>query len=524
MHARHIFVIMCLVLFLLPIVFAEVPEHSPSWDSKCKTGFQWSRGTASCKQADCPAGVGRTYTYDCKCPPNMKCCYENGLMISVMGQYGKCPSELVSVPPSPDNSGPEDQPTLPNPPPRVVDPNIFGTPPTPTEIGNLPCNDSRRIKHDLDILSVEYTQKVKVNPHTYLLAPFGGMRGVVNNVFRVVSFGWGGRDYVCGAYQGKVLDMLEAKLAANDKLVQCLDFGPIQAKGGIHQAVVVYPKGTDWHENGTVFDPWYTQSHAVYTILSWNIIALGSAAPSSYYSKFPLYGNSYQTTTSSSNAYTTEEMAVLKYLNDQNTQNEPAVKAMLTEFRALGTVAERQQWLMNHRNIVAGHSPGNYVLTDRYGRSSGVLPDGTVVDEIPGIQFMQYQEDDGTKGIYYEVPYFADLKLEFSADKAGQASVFLVQANPSKSGQMYKYVVPVTKGDSFQYALPIANAVPGPLEYGTELIQPMQIPKNEIITENNPDANPEVSCCLSSGVILLICGLVSFAGVKRKGKKRTEKR
>ena len=33
---------------------AEVPEHTPDKDSECPAGFQWSRGPAACKQADCP--------------------------------------------------------------------------------------------------------------------------------------------------------------------------------------------------------------------------------------------------------------------------------------------------------------------------------------------------------------------------------------------------------------------------------------------------------------------------------------
>jgi hypothetical protein len=49
------------------ISLAEVPEHAPSLDKDCPQGFQWSRGPVACKQADCPAGAGRTYTYDCNC-------------------------------------------------------------------------------------------------------------------------------------------------------------------------------------------------------------------------------------------------------------------------------------------------------------------------------------------------------------------------------------------------------------------------------------------------------------------------
>ncbi len=100
----HIYRLFLGVLILLTVSFAEVPEHAPSWDSKCPSGFQWSRGTASCKQADCPAGIGRTYTYDCKCPDGKKCCYENQIMKSVIESSAKCPDEVVVQPPPPTNN------------------------------------------------------------------------------------------------------------------------------------------------------------------------------------------------------------------------------------------------------------------------------------------------------------------------------------------------------------------------------------------------------------------------------------
>ncbi len=49
------------------IAHGEVPEHQPSLDKDCPKGFQWSRGPVACKQADCPPGAGRTYTYECNC-------------------------------------------------------------------------------------------------------------------------------------------------------------------------------------------------------------------------------------------------------------------------------------------------------------------------------------------------------------------------------------------------------------------------------------------------------------------------
>jgi hypothetical protein len=46
---------------------AEVPMHNPDLDVNCTPGYQWSRDTVACEQANCPAGAGRTYTLECNC-------------------------------------------------------------------------------------------------------------------------------------------------------------------------------------------------------------------------------------------------------------------------------------------------------------------------------------------------------------------------------------------------------------------------------------------------------------------------
>lgn len=91
---------------------AEVPFHNPDLDYKCGPGFQWSRDTASCKQADCPAGAGRTYTLDCSCgeawnKPFTTCYDKNtpGLATSCVPAGSQCPSEKSKGDKGKDNSG-----------------------------------------------------------------------------------------------------------------------------------------------------------------------------------------------------------------------------------------------------------------------------------------------------------------------------------------------------------------------------------------------------------------------------------
>jgi hypothetical protein len=90
--------------------------------------------------------------------------------------------------------------------------------------------------------------------------------GTVNNMTNWTTF-------ACGDYQTRVIQWLDAMRVDPDPAVRArlagIDYGPIQAYQGGHQAVVVFPRGTDWRETGTVFDPWPNQRPEVWTMKRW---------------------------------------------------------------------------------------------------------------------------------------------------------------------------------------------------------------------------------------------------------------
>jgi hypothetical protein len=79
--------------------------------------------------------------------------------------------------------------------------------------------------------------------------------------------------FACGDYQTRVLDWLDKIRTDPDPAVRAqlagLDYGPVQAYRGGHQAVVLFPRGTDWHETGTVLDPWPNQRPETFSIVQW---------------------------------------------------------------------------------------------------------------------------------------------------------------------------------------------------------------------------------------------------------------
>ena len=85
------------IFMLSTVVFAEVPMHNPGLDSQCSPGFQYSRDTASCKQANCPEGAGRTYTLECNCGEAwgkpFRTCYKDQLAVACVPAGSPCPGE-----------------------------------------------------------------------------------------------------------------------------------------------------------------------------------------------------------------------------------------------------------------------------------------------------------------------------------------------------------------------------------------------------------------------------------------------
>src|SRR5688500_18338046 len=83
-------------------------------------------------------------------------------------------------------------------------------------------------------------------------------------------------DFNCCSYQSKILcwlDHIRFGDNAESRLeLEQFDYGPIQANSVTtpgHQAVVIYPKNTNWRETGIVLDPWPEQKPMIYRMEEW---------------------------------------------------------------------------------------------------------------------------------------------------------------------------------------------------------------------------------------------------------------
>lgn len=212
----------------------------------------------------------------------------------------------------------------------------------------------------------------------------------------------------CGNYQGTLLVWLDA--LRNSKrvlpgetrrtyadLFSNVYYGPIQAFGGAHQAVIIYPKGKSWRLHGTVLDPWYYQNTKHYAIYRWgvhfndpvdttSVLSWVTAQPSVVNSEGPLYGTDYP-----DNIRALQEAAL----------------------------AERRAMLRRQKVRVTADCRVAFAVTDiQTNKRIGVFPKEGFVNEIPGA-FMVAGYLEGKDDIVW---HFALPKGNYRLQGQGQAS------------------------------------------------------------------------------------------------------
>jgi hypothetical protein len=253
--------------------------------------------------------------------------------------------------------------------------------------------------------------------------------GMINNVRSIFDHSLDG--FRCGGYQGKVLDLLDRLRESKNPSERCLlkdfDYGPIEIGIGLHQAVVIYRKGTDWKSSGLVLDPWFNQTPESYPILQWQVkscISLGSAGGCTVNGASWLGGWTYYPTVGA------------PYPGDAGKRPKPPTKA----------------------GRIAVNCPLIPCLVDEQGRVSGYRQ-GQTVNQIPGVVFMSCTLEDGSPWTEFEFSPRPGLRLALEGSGAGQATVV---ASLDQSGA-WQYRMAVQKGDAFKVPLTTPrSAMQGP--------------------------------------------------------------
>jgi|CXWL01.1.fsa_nt_gi hypothetical protein len=284
-------------------------------------------------------------------------------------------------------------------------------------------------------------------------------RGLVSNGTDNNKLWWFDKkydDYVCGAYQSKVLGLLDnikyGNNPAQKKLLEGYEYGPIQANCGVtpggHQAVVIYPKGTDWRVTGTVLDPWPEQKSKSYTMEEWKKIFPYGVNPSGYYKgQYPICGGS---------GYNDPRKTELTPA--ENNWYKSLTKKGQEVYTKIKDVTERKRRMKidysNRQNDTrtAADCPLNLYITDAAGRITG-FPGGKLRTEIPGVSVNTFQLSDGTYWTELAYPANKGFMIILKGTGRGSAEVYsgFNMQDDVESRSVYKYSFQVNNGQ--EYAL-----------------------------------------------------------------------
>lgn len=242
----------------------------------------------------------------------------------------------------------------------------------------------------------------------------------------------------CGDYQTRVLGWLDGIRTSDDPQVRQqlagLDYGPVQAYRGGHQAVVVFPRGTDWRETGTVLDPWPNQRPEVFSMEQWTDRFSWGHGVGEGSDRYPqMYGNP--------SAYPGS-----------------TVPSGRLQSRRIGV-----------------NSPVAALVTAADGRRVGMLPDGTLVNEIEGADFYPIPKGGDEYQWYFGLPE-GEYQVTLNGTSAGPAHVLVAD----QDNRLVTYG-PQTIGPGAQASLSI-----GPAGIDQPLVLPSGEPVQPIeVTEEN---------------------------------------
>lgn len=278
-------------------------------------------------------------------------------------------------------------------------------------------------------------------------------------------------DYTCGAYQLRVLQLLDSLKWSDDPHERALfdgwDYGPIEALYGGHQAVVIYPKGTDWADTGIVLDPWVDQRPQMYDIHTW----AGMFAVEGLYGTIDIGGGSFHGIGGSRVYEEAPESRVYPtvggdYVDPKVTRLTEAEKEWIQtnldpekrkEFQIRFPHPYHQHlWIQmrmdkeKKNGSVMGYSPLNLYLVDDDGNISG-FPGGVPNAEMEEISMKRFLLDDGTYWTELQYPQDRSYKLVVEGTDDGTADLFMGYGmDGAEDRSVFRYYLTVALGEWFE--------------------------------------------------------------------------
>ena len=278
----------------------------------------------------------------------------------------------------------------------------------------------------------------------------GGLSGHINNKLLAV---FSGGAYTCSDYQGRVLRWLDEIRTSPDESVRGqlagLDYGPIQTNGGGHRAVVIFPRGADWRATGTVLDPWPQQQPVSFPIGKW--------ADNLWF-------------TSGANRPAPDEDAGRLYPQLTGGTSSYPASAELQGDLAFG--------LARPTRVLMVRSPVTTMITFADGRRLGALPDGTLINDLPGEADMYGFPTPDVPGEVQWVFFLpaADYRVELTG--GGEGDFHVLVATPE---EVYGYGgQPIAPGEAAEFGVDSGGRPSDLTLPGGTMVPPRQLAPDEI--------------------------------------------
>ncbi|MBK7397553.1 MAG: hypothetical protein IPJ34_14990 [Myxococcales bacterium] len=354
--------------------------------------------------------------------------------------------------------------------------------------------------------------------------------GAINNARSLVDAKYS--EFVCGGYQAKVLKFLDGLRFDEDPCVAALlddwDYGPIQAWWGGHQAVVIYPRGKGWLDEGLVLDPWITQRPTAYKIKDWGRVWSPAAAgsfqgigPSGEYDggPYPTHGGVY-TDPKYGKKLTNAEQALIKSLSPEKRK----------QFDKMALEAQRE-WLERQlrgkkRTTLIVHCPLEVHVLDRKSSAKTGVVAGAAVTQLPDVRFARLPLEDGTWWTQADWPADKDYQAAFVGVGKGTADVLV-----GRDDQAFHYRFPVEKGATHAWKR-LGGALTGDDTVAAESVDavgwvdgksPLAAPLDHLGRKPESDANPwprrfAIGGAVLAGVVLV--GAIVAVATRRRSPPR----
>jgi len=282
-------------------------------------------------------------------------------------------------------------------------------------------------------------------------------------------------DWVCQAYQNTVLNLLD-RIRLNDGsylkypphfliteyyprtdyLLNGLEYGPIQALKIFHHAVIVYEtvNSAQWMHNGEVFDPWIMQTPEIYKVWDWDLLMGHSIDIErvSWAGRYPLQGvDKYPATIIGLGCHGFDPYQLVLPNPTIPDMAEPANQ--LKDKQAMGVV----------------DCPVDILITDSEGAKTGILPDGTFVNESESAVMAVLNGSDGYKSWYFIMDFENIDRIDFTGtDEGAFTAQFLF--NSSTHSLLDHYTnVPMSNGQTASLVIDETQSFPIILGNGTQI-------------------------------------------------------